>query len=129
MVRYVALLAIGLFLALTAGAQDHAPGEQGSSNVHIVAHVPMGGDMHVGDIEIEQELSRPYAYVSLALSLNKGTVALTIVDDGIGFDPTAVRGRGGLGLVGMDERARVVNGQLVVAARPGRVQKENCWVL
>jgi signal transduction histidine kinase len=59
-------------------------------------------------------------HVSLALSLHQGTIALTIADDGIGFDPTAVRGRGGLGLVGMDERARVVNGQLVVTARPGR---------
>src|ERR1051325_9717555 len=68
-VKRITGLIIALFFASGAAlAQDHAPGEQGSSNVHIVAHVPSGGEMHVGDIEIEQELSRPYAYVSLALS-------------------------------------------------------------
>ncbi len=30
----------------------------------LVAHVPLTGPMEVGDIEIEQDLSRPYAYVS-----------------------------------------------------------------
>src|SRR5262245_59423836 len=69
----VSLLALPGLLA----AQDHAPGEQGSSNVHIVAHIPMGGELHVGDIEIEQELSRPYAYVSQALS---SPVGFNIVD-------------------------------------------------
>ena len=63
--------------ATAAAAQDHAPGEQGSSNVHIVAHIPMGGELHVGDIEIEQELSRPYAYVSQALS---SPVGFNIID-------------------------------------------------
>jgi hypothetical protein len=61
-----------LFATTNAQAQDHPPGQQGSSNVHIVSHVPMGGELHVGDIEIEQELSRPYAYVSLALSQPSG---------------------------------------------------------
>jgi hypothetical protein len=48
-------------------AQDHAPGQQGSSNVHIVSHIPLGGELKVADIEIEQELSRPFVYVSSGL--------------------------------------------------------------
>src|SRR5688500_16890462 len=40
-----------------------APGAQGSPNVRVVAHVPLGRLFTVADIEIEQELSRPYAYV------------------------------------------------------------------
>ena len=58
-------------------------------------------------------------HVSVALTLQKGTVELSIADDGVGFDPEAVKGRGGLGLIGMEERARLVNGKLSIAARPG----------
>jgi two-component system CheB/CheR fusion protein len=59
------------------------------------------------------------ANVSVALAANKGKVTLKIADDGAGFDPETVKGRGGLGLVGMQERARLVNGNLSIAARPG----------
>jgi signal transduction histidine kinase len=58
-------------------------------------------------------------HVSVALTLQKGTEVLTIADDGTGFDPEAVQGRGGLGLIGMEERARLVNGKLSIAAQPG----------
>ncbi len=43
----------------------------------------------------------------------------TITDDGVGFAPDAVRGRG-LGLLGMEERAVRAGGRLEVASRPGR---------
>ena len=39
------------------------PGEQGSRNVHLLSHVPLGGSLTVGDIEAEQELARPYVYL------------------------------------------------------------------
>jgi len=38
----------------------------GSSNIHILSHVPLGAWSHVMDIEMEQELSRPYVYVARA---------------------------------------------------------------
>src|SRR6185503_1753191 len=37
------------------------PGAQGSSNVKVMSHIPLPS---MANIEIEQELSRPYAYVS-----------------------------------------------------------------
>ena len=37
----------------------------GSSNMHLVGHVPLGGYDAVNDDEIEQDASRPYAYVSM----------------------------------------------------------------
>jgi len=40
-----------------------APGARGSSNIKVLAHVPDGGFLHVSDIELEQELSRPYVYI------------------------------------------------------------------
>src|SRR6185503_714012 len=57
----------GAALAGSAAAQQRAPGEQGSRNVHIMSHIPLDGALKVADIEIEQELSRPYAYVSRRL--------------------------------------------------------------
>src|SRR5438105_11647454 len=40
------------------------PGGQHSSNVKLVGHVPLGGYLHVSDVDVEQELTRPYAYVT-----------------------------------------------------------------
>jgi PAS domain S-box-containing protein len=57
-----------------------------------------------------------HAWVSLACS--KRTIALTISDDGIGFDTRMTRGNGGLGLIGMEERVRSVNGKLTITAQP-----------
>ena len=40
------------------------PGERGSRNLHVLSHIPLGGFLHVSDIEIEQEMSRPFVYVA-----------------------------------------------------------------
>ena len=64
-----ATLATVLMGAAPARAQYHppgamsAPGQVGSANIHVMSHVPLGRVFTVGDIEIEQELSRPYVYV------------------------------------------------------------------
>jgi signal transduction histidine kinase len=51
-------------------------------------------------------------------------LCLSVVDDGHGFDPAAVRSRadggGGFGLRGMSERASLLGGELVVDSQPGR---------
>ncbi len=57
--------------------------------------------------------------VSVALTLRKANVVLTVADDGAGFDLEAIKGRGGLGFIGMEERARLIDGKLSIAARPG----------
>jgi hypothetical protein len=49
--------------ATTVHAQDKLDKVGGSPNVHLVAHVPLGGYFRVADADLEQELSRPYAYV------------------------------------------------------------------
>ena len=59
-----AVFAFVLFVATPVLGQDRAPGEQGSRNVKVMSHVPLGGPQTTADIELEQELSRPYAYVS-----------------------------------------------------------------
>ncbi len=57
-------------------------------------------------------------HVSVQLGFEHGKIALAVTDDGVGFDLETVKGRGGLGLIGMEERARLVNGKLSIASRP-----------
>ena len=59
-------------------------------------------------------------HVSVALTWLKGTAVLTVSDDGAGFDSKAAKGRGGIGLIGMEERARLVQGKLSITTRPSR---------
>lgn len=40
------------------------PGEQGSPNMHVLSHIPLGAPLSVADVDIEQDLNRPYAYVA-----------------------------------------------------------------
>ena len=48
------------------------------------------------------------------LVVEAGELRLTIDDDGVGFDPEAMRANGSLGLVSMRERARFIHGHLSV---------------
>jgi signal transduction histidine kinase len=61
--------------------------------------------------------------VTVHLYQNDGTAKLEIVDDGIGFDSTAVREQGGFGLRGMEERATRLGGNLIVHSSPGNGTK------
>ena len=56
----LALMVSGTALALG----QHPPGQQSSANMHVMSHVLEGSRFRTGDVDIEQELSRPYAYVS-----------------------------------------------------------------
>jgi len=57
---------------------------------------------------------------NVAVLLNVGrALHFSIRDDGVGFDPQAAQGSGGLGLVSMRERARLANGELSVESKPG----------
>jgi signal transduction histidine kinase len=57
-------------------------------------------------------------HAGVELSRSADAVCLRIVDDGAGFDPRSVEGRGGLGLVSMRERLRLVGGESAIDARP-----------
>jgi len=59
--------------------------------------------------------------VDVDISRQNGSIALAVSDDGEGFD-YATEQRG-LGLDGMAERARLVNGEFEVNSRPGRGTK------
>ncbi|HJW75281.1 MAG TPA: sensor histidine kinase [Thermoleophilia bacterium] len=62
--------------------------------------------------------------VSLGLHLDDGGATLTVADDGCGFEPGEVSidrdDATGLGLTGMQERAKSIDGTLRVKSHPGR---------
>jgi two-component system sensor histidine kinase UhpB len=62
--------------------------------------------------------------VELDLGADEGGAELRVRDDGSGFDPSVIARNsegpaGGLGLIGMAERARLVGGELDVRSAPG----------
>ena len=62
-------------------------------------------------------------HVSLRLSFGPETVRLEIIDNGVGFKVpplTALVDAGSLGLLGMQERARLVGGNCLIHSKPGQ---------
>ena len=57
-------------------------------------------------------------HVTVLLRFDDQRTYLEISDDGMGYDPAAAKGGGGMGLRGMDERARRINGTLEIASSP-----------
>jgi signal transduction histidine kinase len=59
------------------------------------------------------------ASASASLVRQNGSLALEVRDDGRGFDAAGAAGQGGLGLVSMRERLRLVGGELTIQSQPG----------
>lgn len=60
---------------------------------------------------------------SVVLARNDGAVSLLVEDDGVGFNLRGLevrRGCGGLGLMGMQERATLLGGRFSITSAPGR---------
>jgi signal transduction histidine kinase len=58
--------------------------------------------------------------VSLRLEANGGALGLTVTDDGVGFEPDQTPQADCYGLMGMRERADMVNGTLWIESQPGK---------
>jgi signal transduction histidine kinase len=59
------------------------------------------------------------AQVRVALSGSPDEIAMEITDLGDGFDLDSIKGKGGLGLISMEERVRLVNGTFSIRSQPG----------
>ena len=57
--------------------------------------------------------------LEIALTGTPAGLDLSIRDNGIGFDLETARTKGGLGLIGMQERVRLVDGEFLMETRPG----------
>ena len=66
--------------ARIAGAQQWTPEKPGSDNITVVSHLPLGAPLSVADIEIEQEMERPYAYVAREIFGEYGEKGMDVID-------------------------------------------------
>ena len=55
----------------------------------------------------------------MSLRATAGGLQLVVADDGRGFDVVAAMKTSGLGLLSMQERLRLVNGDVTIESRPG----------
>ncbi len=74
------ILAIFVISSATAAPQQWTPQKRGSDNIEVVSHLPLGAPLSIADIEIEQEMSRPYAYVAREIFGVEGEKGLDIID-------------------------------------------------
>jgi len=57
--------------------------------------------------------------ISVELRQSETSASLEIADNGLGFDTAVARQRGGLGLLGLEERAEAIGGLLFIDSHPG----------
>lgn len=58
--------------------------------------------------------------VRVQLRAVRDELSLKIRDQGSGFEPGEARGRGGMGILNMEERTRLINGSFSLKAQPGK---------
>ncbi len=131
--RPPALDEFGLLPALTRHVRDRTEGTTLAADVQIEGRrrrLPAAVDLALYRIA-QEALANVQKHaqarcVHVRLRFLPGAVRLDISDDGLGFDPDAgpdererERGRGGLGIAGMRERASIVGGTVEVSSQPG----------
>jgi len=62
----------------------------------------------------------------VALEVVDHRIHLSVRDNGVGFD-TAAKHKGGIGLLSMKERVRLVDGELTLKSKPGRGTRIDVW--
>ena len=85
-----AVAAIVLVGAPGADAAQWTAEKPGSDNIELVSHLPLGADLSISDIEIEQDMSRPYAYVAREVIGPTGEMGMDIIDLHDPYNPKVV---------------------------------------
>jgi hypothetical protein len=73
------LATLALLLALPVAGQQWSPLQRSSDNVEVLGHLPLGPRLSVADMDVEQEMSRPFAYVSRMVYGFDGPKGLDII--------------------------------------------------
>ena len=74
-----AITALFAGLPHATDAQSWNPMQRGSESIEVVGHLPIGARLSVTDMDIEQEMDRPYAFVSRANIVGGGERGVDIV--------------------------------------------------
>jgi signal transduction histidine kinase len=114
---------------LAAALEAHCAEVERQYHIHVSFHAegevePANPVVMLSLFRIAQEALRNAAkhghaqQIDLTLSAKGDSLVLVVADDGWGFDPGGVRNNGGLGLVSIEERARLVKGQVTIRSGP-----------
>ena len=117
-------------IGLVAALQAHCAEVERQHNVQVKffaeGHVePASRAVALSLFRITQEALRNAArhgrarHATVSLARTARDLSLTVTDDGRGFDAAAGRRNDGIGLVSMEERARLVQGQVTIRSQPG----------
>ena len=85
-----AALTMAILLAAVPARAQWTPERPGSDNIELVSHLPLGAELSVSDIEIEQDMSRPYAYLAREVILSSGEMGMDIIDLHDPYNPKVV---------------------------------------
>ncbi|MFT5141570.1 MAG: hypothetical protein ACI80V_003119 [Rhodothermales bacterium] len=78
--RLALLPIIALFLLAVPANAQWTHEKPGSDNVEVLGHIPLGPILSVADMDMEQEVSRPYVYVSRMAYGWEGPKGTDIID-------------------------------------------------
>jgi len=80
--QIVGILIVVLSFAGTASAASAqwTAEKPGSDNIEVLSHLPLGPRLSVSDVDLEQEMDRPYAYVGRMVYGTDGDKGLDIID-------------------------------------------------
>jgi len=126
---------LGLETALDSECADFSARESVPTEFKAV-RVPAGlpKDISLCLYRIAQEALRNVARhassdrARVRLTGEPGGIRLSVRDYGSGFHPDSAKMKSGLGIVGMQERARLVDGHLTVDTEPGHGTVVEVWV-
>ena len=128
---------VGLGRAITRYITEVFPGGEPQTRVTSTITKELDGAMQIVLYRVAQEalsnvLKHAQAmHVTVTMADAVGGVQLTVIDDGIGFNPSeAIRHAlpGHLGMRSMHERAVVAGGSLEVESKPGAGTTIRCWL-
>jgi len=118
---------LGLRLAIVSLVEESA----GSSGIPIASEIGEVDGVFPADAEInvyrivQEGLNNMARHArarrgSVTVRVEEKETVITIEDGGSGFDPASLAGRGGWGLSGIAERARILGGRSTVRSSPGQ---------
>jgi signal transduction histidine kinase len=125
--RPEAISSVGLPAAIERAAVAAGAGPAGPTIEFAVSGEPraLHVDFEVTLLRAAQEAianARRHAgasHITVTLTYYPDEVSLDVTDDGRGFDPADAAKSGGLGLIGMRERAEALGGKLAIESAPG----------
>ena len=116
---------LGLVAGIRSLCLEFSKSNEIEAECRCAGHIPgIDENVSLALFRVTQEALRNVSKYSRArlvqadLHCEHDVLTLRVTDDGVGFDPTTVDG-GGLGLISMRERMRLVGGELNIHSRPG----------